>query len=476
MADDKVMREVANHLKSIKDIQVEQSRKQDASDLRDRISSSSQPNIRKRGKKVESPSFLLDQMKSSLVEMSSAFTKPGGLMKIMGLASGSPLLMLFGDKIGELSEKYDENKKERMSYEDKLKVSLKDLNISSEQRNKIMEGIETLTSEDDREIQKLLVSNGVTNSEAMDELISNMKSFEEGLIFTNPEMEDMLEEQGKSSKEIILALRGIGEDIQKGNEPDFTQERKDDIITKMNEDRNDLLERQANALEDLGIEKKDEKGGGLFGKGKGGLMGMVLDNIPLLAGVGLAGFKIGEWIAGKIDEMIGPGGLGGLIFDMIEGPNGIIQSLKDISTNIVGLLTTPFDIIKSFFTGDDENSLNGMIDNFIKTISFDYINLDFIKEKIEGMKGAILKPVKDVLGLFGFGDKEIDVSTSTKPLASDIVKNSAIKERLSRIPSEKAPVSANNTQINQNNVQNVNNTDLSVHTDDLTFHRLTGNN
>lgn len=482
MADDKVMREVADHLKSIKDIQIEQSRKQDVSDLRDKIESASQPNIRKRGVKLESPSFLLDQMKSSIVEMSSTFTQPGGLMKLMGLATGSPLLMLVGDKVEELTDQYKENKKERMSYEDKLKVSLKDLKISSDQRNNIMEGLETLTSEDNREIQKLLVSNGVTNSESMDELISNMKSFEEGLLFSNPEMEDMLEEQGKSSKEIIMTLRGMSEEIEKGNEPDFEQERKDDIIEKLTIDQNALLERQANALEELGIEKKDDGDGllGGLGKGKGGLMLSILKYLgtgALVAGAGFAGFKLGEWIAGKIDEKIGPGGLGGLIFDMIEGPDGLIQSMKNIAGKVVALMATPFDIIRSFFTGDDENSLNGMLDKFIKTISFDYVNLDSIKSKIDGMKNAILKPAQDILSFFGFGDKEIEVSPNgNKTLASDIVKNASIASKMKKDKPEQNAGTGNRTQINQNNIQSINDNDMSVHSDDLTFKRLVGVN
>jgi hypothetical protein len=137
--------------------------------------------------------------------------KPGSLIKSAGLFTGSPLLMMMGDKVGEL---LDFNKEAKAQYKedqkaetDKLKEVLVDANIDSKAIAKILEETEDLNGNDNKDIAKILADNGVKNKDSFDDFISTKKAFDEQYLNSNFDIITKLQEQKKSDEDILKFLR-----------------------------------------------------------------------------------------------------------------------------------------------------------------------------------------------------------------------------------------------------------------------------
>lgn len=222
---------------------------------------------------------LSETFRKSMPDFASMM-KPGGLIKAAGLGLDSPAIMMLGDAMNGVQDKIKESIAANAGEQDKIKNELRTMGVSRAQANKILGSIKDLSSADGAEMHRILLNNGVTNQSALDAIISQKKQFEDGLMFRNPDMVSLLEEQGKDNDAIIKELRAAN---TKGIWDEKQEKDRQKVFTRMS----NFLGEQSDSLKSLlGITKKEDGGSGfglkflaLIGLGVGGFVGGFVETL-----------------------------------------------------------------------------------------------------------------------------------------------------------------------------------------------------
>jgi hypothetical protein len=168
--------------------------------------------------------------------------KPGFWVKTAGMVTETPALMLLGDKLDSLTNKYGEYREATKSSNEKIADLLKGEKVSRKTQKEALVKLYNTTSNDTDKIKKVLLESGVKNKEVFEQIVNIKKQNENSLLSDNEDQVEQLKEQGKNDKEIITILKdqkGILNNIEKQFSDVNTDDEKE-IIVKTEEKKNAL--------------------------------------------------------------------------------------------------------------------------------------------------------------------------------------------------------------------------------------------